>query len=273
MKKTFILLIAAALALSCASIAISKCSHDKTKKVCGTIEGPIGMGEAPETARKATENTKVDSRYENIMTDEESKVSVWSLMRTDDNTSAEGFGIIVEKNGVKTAFPDIRHGNNPSAHYNAATETLWITGADMEGTGILVERPYIINFDTDNHAVITATIDPYDMQQAVCQHAGYTIDGENITLYNDNDSIYTATNTISDMGGFDDDALWVGEQISYDISGDDIVVNITPGVNFIVGKVLLYDDMPTISARVVFGEEKPFSLTDVAIVEESEGEE
>ena len=53
------------------------------------------------------------------------------------------------------------------------------------------------------------------------------------------------------MGGFMDDAIYVGEQISYSIEGP-LTVHVTPGVNFVVGKVLLYDDMPTFSATVNF---------------------
>lgn len=249
------------------------CNGNGIKPLNGTLEQPMSDTNAPETVVKTMENAVIDSRYENIMTDEDNKVSVWSLMKIDDNNSSEGYGIIVVKDGIATAFPNIRHGNNPSAHYNTATKQMLITGAAMEGTGVLVEQPYILVFGDDGHATIEATIDPYDMQQEALSHAGYKVEGEQITLYNDKQPIYTATNTITDMGGFDDQAVWIGEQIAYDISGDDIVVQITPGVNYVVGKVLLYDDMPTITARVSIDENGKPSLNDVEIAKESDLDE
>ena len=99
------------------------------------------------------------------------------------------------------------------------------------------------------------------------------MEGKQITLYNDKQPIYTATNTITDVRGFDDQAVWIGEQIAYDISGDDIVVQITPGVNYVVGKVLLYDDMPTITALVNIDENGKPTLNDVEIAKESDLDE
>ena len=55
----------------------------------------------------------------------------------------------------------------------------------------------------------------------------------------------------ADMGGFDaDDPVWIGEQMSYDISGDSIRVKIVPGIKFTTGLVLHYEEMPTLSAKV-----------------------
>ena len=262
----------AALAVICGA-ALTACNGNGIKPLNGTLEQPVGMGNAPEAVKKAMNGDRIDERYEKIMSDKEHGGSVWSLMRCDENTSSEGYGIVVVKNDVVTQFPDIRHGNNPSAHYNDKTQTLWLTGADMEGTGVLVERPYMMRFDEKGKASIIATIDPYDMQKEALSHAGYKVEGEQITLYNDKQPLYTATNTITDMGGFDEQAVWIGEQITYDISGDDIVVNITPGVNYVVGKVLLYDDMPTISAHVSIDDKGTISLYDVEYVKASEIEE
>jgi len=44
-----------------------------------------------------------------------------------------------------------------------------------------------------------------------------------------------------------DDAIYIGEQITYSIDTP-MTVHITPGLNFVTGKVLLYDDMPTFTA-------------------------
>ncbi|MBR7035611.1 MAG: hypothetical protein IKI25_07660, partial [Bacteroidales bacterium] len=63
----------------------------------------------------------------------------------------------------------------------------------------------------------------------------------------------TATSTVDDMGGFYDEPVWIGEQISY-VLGDTLRALVTPGVTFNVGKVLLYDDMPTFSADVILSD-------------------
>ena len=103
-------------------------------------------------------------------------------------------------------------------------------------------------------AYVAASVDPYDVQQAFCQRLGYTIDGEQITLYLDDAPITTVTNTVTDMGGFDNVAVWVGEQIRYDLGGKQPRVCITPGVKFVVGLILHYDDMPTFTAAVNLSE-------------------
>ena len=76
------------------------------------------------------------------------------------------------------------------------------------------------------------------------------LDGKDITFYADKHPIHTATSTVDDMGGFYDEPVWIGEQISY-VVGDTLRALVTPGVSFNVGKVLLYDDMPTVSADVI----------------------
>ena len=85
------------------------------------------------------------------------------------------------------------------------------------------------------------------MQEAWCKALTYSIDGQDITFYANGKPLTTVTNHMEDMGGFMDDAIYVGEQISYSIE-DSLTVHVTPGLNFAVGKVLHYDDMPTFSA-------------------------
>ena len=87
------------------------------------------------------------------------------------------------------------------------------------------------------------------MQQALCKVLTYSINGQEITFYAEGKELVKVTNTIEDMGGFMDDAIYIGDIITYDISNE-IRVYVTPGVNFVVGKVLHYEDMPTISAAV-----------------------
>lgn len=137
----------------------------------------------------------------------------------------------------------------------------WQTGVVMHGTGVHVEKLYQIGLEEDS-AYVSETIDPYDVQQAFCQRLGYTIEGERISLYLDREPVATVTNTVTDMGGFDDEAIWVGEQISFDLSGEAPRVCMTPGVKFAVGLMLHYDDMPTFTASVTMSD-GAISLSDI----------
>ena len=264
MRKPVCFLIAAV--LICGAIAVS-CKSKKVEKkpVKGVLENPIGSLKAPEIVEATINRHVLDSCYENILKDTVSNVSVWSLIRGIEDQSSEGFGIVVVNKGYATAFPDFRHGNNPSACYNTVTGDLWLTGGVMEGTGVLVERPSLLRFRDKGNAYVAAAIDPYEMQQAFCKELSYSVDGENITLYNGDKELITVTNTVKDMGGFDEDAVWIGEQLTYDISGDELYVHVIPGVNFVVGKVLHYDDMPTICAKVILTEGGGFTLSDLKV--------
>ena len=207
----------------------------------------------------------LDDNFENILNDSVTKVSVWSLLRGVEDQSSEGFGIVVVNQGYATAFPAIRHGNNPHTQYDTVTGNLWLTGGVMEGTGVLVERPYLIRFHEKGNAYIAATIDPYEMQEALCKELSYSVDGEKITLYHGDQELTTVTNTIMDMGGFDDDAVWIGEQLTYDFSGNGLYVQAVPGVKYVTGKVLHYEDMLTISARVTLSDGGGFTLSELRI--------
>lgn len=139
----------------------------------------------------------------------------------------------------------------------------WTTAVVMHGTGVHVEQLCQVGYNGDS-TYVEATVDPYDVQQAFCQRLGYTIDGEQITLYLDDAPITTVTNTVTDMGGFDNVAVWVGEQIRYDLGGKQPRVCITPGVKFVVGLILHYDDMPTFTATININEGK-ISLQDIKL--------
>ena len=66
------------------------------------------------------------------------------------------------------------------------------------------------------------------------------------------------------MGGFDNDRpLWIGEQIQYDLSEDVPCLQITPGIKFITGLVLTYDDMPTLAAPLTISETGEVSIGDI----------
>ena len=139
----------------------------------------------------------------------------------------------------------------------------WATAVVMHGTGVHVEQLFQVGCSGDS-AYVAVAVDPYDVQQAFCQRLGYTSDGEKITLYIDQEPVTTVANTVTDMGGFDDDAIWVGEQIRYDLSGKQPRVCITPGVKFVVGLMLHYDDMPTFTATIKINEGK-ISLQDIKL--------
>lgn len=242
--------------------AMTGCKGTAQRPVKGTFESPIGKGTAPEAVLDATKKMAVtDERLETVMEDKANGVTVYSLLNCSDEVSSEGYGMLIAKGDVPTAMPQIRHGRMPRARYDAATGDLWIVGSDIDGTGVNVERPYLLRFDADGHADIVREIDPYDIQQALCKVLTYSINGQEITFYAEGKELAKATNTMEDMGGFMDDAIYIGEQISYGIEGP-LTVQVTPGVNFVVGKILHYDDMPTISATVTLDENGGITLSD-----------
>ena len=216
-------------------------SNNAQRPVNGTMEEAVVPGDAPQAVYDLMKQVNLDERYETVMDDKTTGVAVYSLLNCGDTVSSEGYGIVVGKGDVKTALPQLRHGRMPRARYDTATGDLWILGSDMEGTGVNVERPYLLGFDDDGYAHIVNSIDPYEMQEALCKVLTYSINGQEITFYAKGQEIAKATNTVEDMGGFMDDAIYIGEQISYSIEGpatSPITVHVTPGVNFVVGKVL-----------------------------------
>ena len=241
----------------------------EVKPVKGVLEEAVREGNAPDVVNATLDRHVIDQNFEMILNDTTNNVHVWSLVSSDSATSSEGFGLVVAKDGRATILADIRHGNTPAARYNAATGELWFTGVSIEGTGVHTERFYRIGFKDDGPHFVAGTIDPYEMQQALCDELKYSVNGENITLYNGEKELATVTNTVKDMGDFSEDAVWVGEQISYDIDGDQLFVNATPGVSFVTGKVLHYDDMPTITARVTLNNDGSFTLSDISVVQSS----
>lgn len=246
--------------LTCCAIMGCKGGTEAVRPVQGVLEQPAGSTLAPQGVAEVLQAEVIDNRFECLLCDSSHDVSVWSLLRCDEETSAEGYGIVVKKGQKLTMLPNLRHGNMPAARYDAGKDELWLTGADLEGSGVRVERPYLLRFDAEGSARIAATIDPYEMQQAFCQHLGYDIHDEDITFYADNHPLVTVTNHVQNMGGFYEDAVWIGEQISYDLT-EGLAVSIVPGISFVVGKVLTYDDMPVLKAAVTLTPEG-FTLSD-----------
>ena len=247
-------------------IVFTGCKSNAPRPVNGTMEEAVENAASPEAVITAMKSVnQIDDRFETVMEDKNSGVSVWSLLKISDEMSSEGYGMVVAKGDVKTALPQIRHGKMPRARYDASTGDLLIVGSDTEGTGVNIERVYMLRFDDNGYASIMNSIDPYEMQQALCKALTYSIDGQDITFYADGKELAKATNHMEDMGGFMDDAIYIGEQISYSIEGP-LTVHVTPGVNFVTGKILHYDDMPTITATVTMNENGP-KLSDFKVEE------
>lgn len=266
MKKTLIYLAAILLALG----AVTGCEkmNKGPRPVKGTLEQKLGEDRAPHAVSvliKKTEKTPGDERFECILDDKDNEMSVYALMKCNDSISSEGYGITVAKDGVETDFTNIRHGNSPKALCNRAK--LWFVGTPMEGTGVHVEQPYLMLFDKERRAHIVASIDPFDMQQELCKRVSYSIEGKDITFYADGNKLTTVTSTTEDMGEFYDDPVWIGEQISYLLSKK-LTVIFTPGVSFVTGKVLIYDDMPSFAATVELNKDG-FTLSDIRLVGEN----
>lgn len=245
MKHLFLFLAILLVTVSCTNTAI--------RSVSGVLEAKVGAATAPECVRQAMQNPVIDNRFEMILNDEQNHIVVWSLIHCSDDVSAEGYGVVVKNGPTTTVFPDVLHGKNPTAFYDSANENLWLATAVMEGTGTHVEQLHLLRFDSNGRATIVNTIDPYDLQQTFIRHIGYSINGKDITFYADKHPIHTATSTVDDMGVFYDEPVWIGEQISY-VLDDTLRALVTPGITFNVGKVLLYDDMPTFSADVILSD-------------------
>lgn len=264
MKKNLFSVIA--ILLACATV-ITGCK-DKTagsQPVKGTIDQKLEADSFPKAVSdvlNATAKTPGNEMFECILDDKEKGLSVWGLMKCDKDVSSEGYGITIVREGVETDFANIRHGNQPKAYFDKSR--LWFIGTVIEGTGVHTEQPYLMLFDAERHAHIAATIDPYDMQQELCKRITYSIEGKNITLYADGKSLTTVTNTTENMGEFYDEPIWIGEQFTY-LLGKRLTLCFTPGISFVTGKVLIYDDMPTLAATVDL-DHQGFKVSDIRLV-------
>ena len=78
-------------------------------------------------------------------------------------------------------------------------------------------------------------------------------------------SFLLAADTVSDMGGFGEEPVWIGEQLSYDLSDETIRVRCLPGLKYVTGLVLSYDVMPTIVADVEMSGTSSFTIDNIKI--------
>lgn len=261
-------MLATILTLCGCCIGLSSCKSGKNASetsyplVAGTLEEAVKPDSAPARILEAMERATRYHNYE-IMSDTAHELCVEAIGEVDA-TPTEGYGIVVEKGAASTSFLNLSNARQPKARYDAKTGTLWFANCAMWGTGVQVERLYLMRFDKNNKAHIACTIDPYDIQQQLCQRLGYSIEGEQVTLYDGGREIARATNTVSNMGGFDSEQpLWIGEQIQYDLSGNAPLLLITPGVKFTTGLVLTYDDMSTLAAPISIDEKGKVSISEL----------
>ena len=226
---------------------------EKTKAVHGALLEKTIPDAAPQAVRDAILADEPAGEYEDLLESEEVRAA--ALMLCPDSVSAEGYGILVRKGEVTSRFPDIRHGRMPRVRYIETEDCLWLVGADMEGTGTQVERLYRLSLDHNGQAGIAASVDPFDVQTVLRQHLAYDVNGSTVTLYADGRQIFTMVSSVENMGELDSDAVWIGEQLTYDISGPAPKVCVVPGLRFTAGPVLVYDEMPAITASIHFGDD------------------
>lgn len=250
----------------CLMMASCKSTTIDTKPMAGTLDAPLLTDSIPAHVQKAMDKALKLHNHE-VMSDTASNIAVFSIDEIDQ-TPSEGFGFVVTKGAVSTNFFNILNTRQPQAKYNAKTGDLWLTSCAMSGTGVNVEKLYQIRFQEDGKAYIKNEINPYAVQQELLQRIGYTIDGENVTIYDREKVLKTVTNTITDMGGFDDESsMWIGEQISYDLSGDEPKLVFVPGVKFTTGLALLYDDMPDFSAPISIDENGNLTIHEITVID------
>lgn len=262
-KKNPISLAIAILAIGLTT-AGCKTAHVETKQMAGTMEEPMPSDVMPDDMQQALAKATKFHSHE-LMNDTVNAVCVMSIDEMDE-TSTEGYGIQVTKGAVSTTFPNIRNTRQPQAKYDAKTGDLWLTSSAMEGTGVRVEWLHQIRFGENDLAYVKTEVNPYGVQQELLQRLAYTIEGETITIYDGDKLLATVTNTVTDMGGFDDEQpLWIGEQLYYDVSGDEPQVVFTPGVKFTTGLVLTYDDMPELSAPMTIDQNGMFTIHAISV--------
>lgn len=263
-RKIFI---QAAIVFWAASVMMAGCNTASVnvKQMAGTMEEPLQSDTMPANVRQAYEKA-FKHHCHDLLNDTANEILVSSIDEVDQ-ASTEGFGISVTKGTVTATFPDIRHTREPQATYNAATGDLWLTSSAVEGTGVRVEWLYQMRFDENNLAVVKTVVNPYAVQQELLKRLGYTIEGQTISLYDGDQLLTTVTNTVEDMGGFDDEQpLWIGEQVYYDVSSGEPKVIFAPGVKFTTGLVLIYDDMPALSAPVTLDGKGALTIHEMTVL-------
>ena len=281
--KKILVIAAAVIFLGGLSVLMNSCQTKQSgvRLVAGTLDAPLPADTAPQHVQEAYGKALKVHPFD-ILSDEANSISVCGIGEVD-TTSTEGYGIMVTKGATSTTFLNIRNTRQPMARYDAQTGNLWLTSSAMEGSGVRVEWLYQIRFHDNDSAYVAAVVNPYDVQQALCQRLGYTLDGDSVTLCSVTPDGVTPLATLpqplpiregSDIplhqkspqekvttplpdreGQGDSPLLFIGEQLFYDLTGNQVQLQVVPGVKLADSPVLIYDDMPTLSLPVTLSGE------------------
>ncbi len=281
--KKILVIAAAVIFLGGLSVLMNSCQTKQSgvRLVAGTLDAPLPADTAPQHVQEAYGKALKVHPFD-ILSDEANSISVCGIGEVD-TTSTEGYGIMVTKGSTSTTFLNIRNTRQPMACYDAQTGNLWLTSSAMEGSGVRVEWLYQIRFHDNDSAYVAAVVNPYDVQQALCQRLGYTLDGDSVTLCSVTPDGVTPLATLpqplpiregSDIplhqkspqekvttplpdreGQGESPLLFIGEQLFYDLAGGQVQLQVVPGVKFADSPVLIYDDMPTLSLPVTLSGE------------------
>ena len=281
--KKILVIAAAVIFLGGLSVLMNSCQTKQSgvRLVAGTLDAPLPADTAPQHVQEAYGKALKVHPFD-ILSDEANSISVCGIGEVD-TTSTEGYGIMVTKGATSTTFLNIRNTRQPMARYDAQTGNLWLTSSAMEGSGVRVEWLYQIRFHDNDSAYVAAVVNPYDVQQALCQRLGYTLDGDSVTLCSVTPDGVTPLATLpqplpiregSDIplhqkspqekvttplpdreGQGESPLLFIGEQLFYDLTGNQVQLQVVPGVKLADSPVLIYDDMPTLSLPVTLSGE------------------
>lgn len=281
--KKILVIAAAVIFLGGLSVLMNSCQTKQSgvRLVAGTLDAPLPADTAPQHVQEAYGKALKVHPFD-ILSDEANSISVCGIGEVD-TTSTEGYGIMVTKGATSTTFLNIRNTRQPMARYDAQTGNLWLTSSAMEGSGVRVEWLYQIRFHDNDSAYVAAVVNPYDVQQALCQRLGYTLDGDSVTLCSVTPDGVTPLATLpqplpiregSDIplhqkspqekvttplpdreGQGESPLLFIGEQLFYDLTGNQVQLQVVPGVKLADSPVLMYDDMPTLSLPVTLSGE------------------
>ena len=281
--KKILVIAAAVIFLGGLSVLMNSCQTKQSgvRLVTGTLDAPLPADTAPQHVQEAYGKALKVHPFD-ILSDEANSISVCGIGEVD-TTSTEGYGIMVTKGATSTTFLNIRNTRQPMACYDAQTGNLWLTSSAMEGSGVRVEWLYQIRFHDNDSAYVAAVVNPYDVQQALCQRLGYTLDGDSVTLCSVTPDGATplatlpqplpiregsdiplhqkspqgkVTTPLPDREGLGESPLlFIGEQLFYDLTGNQVQLQVVPGVKFADSPVLIYDDMPTLSLPVTLSGE------------------
>ena len=281
--KKILVIAAAVIFLGGLSVLMNSCQTKQSgvRLVAGNLDAPLPADTAPQHVQEAYGKALKVHPFD-ILSDEANSISVCGIGEVD-TTSTEGYGIMVTKGATSTTFLNIRNTRQPMACYDAQTGNLWLTSSAMEGSGVRVEWLYQIRFYDNDSAYVAAVVNPYDVQQALCQRLGYTLDGDSVTLCSVTPDGATplatlpqplpiregsdiplhqkspqgkVTTPLPDREGLGESPLlFIGEQLFYDLTGNQVQLQVVPGVKLADSPVLIYDDMPTLSLPVTLSGE------------------